>query len=84
MSKKDKTYLANEDIVFNEILDLLLSDYLFAIELFTEWKDKIFNKFKNYSSDLVISKIETYITDKELLFEDALNNIPEYNHYLNA
>ena len=57
MSKKDKTYLANEDIVFNEILDLLLSDYLFAIELFTEWKDKIFNKFKNYSSDLVISKI---------------------------
>lgn len=84
MSKKDKAYLTQEDIVFDEILDLLLSDYLFAIELFTEWKDKIFNKFKNYSSDSVISKIEAYITDKELLFEDALNNISEYNHYLNA
>lgn len=84
MSKKDKAYLASENIVFDEILDLLLSDYLLAIDLFIEWKNKIFNKFKNYSSDLVTSKIEAYITDKELLFEDALNNIPEYNHYLNA
>ena len=84
MSKKDKAYLAYENEIFNEILDLLLSDYLFAIELFTEWKDKIFNKFKNYSSDSVISKIDAYITEKELLFENTLNNIPEYYNYINS
>lgn len=84
MSKKDKAYLTQEDIVFDEILDLLLSDYLLAIELFIKWKNKISSKFENYNNDLVISKIEAYITDKELLFEDALNNIPEYNHYLNV
>lgn len=84
MSKKDKAYLTHEDMVFDEILDLLLSDYLLAIELFIKWKNKISSKFENYNNDLVISKIEAYITDKELLFEDALNNIPEYNHYLNA
>lgn len=84
MSKKDKACLDHEDEIFNDLLDLLLSDYLLAIDLFHKWKDKISNKFKKYKSDLVISKIEAYITEKELLFEDALNNIPEYNHYLNA
>lgn len=66
------------------IKGMVKSDYLLAIELFHKWKDKILNKFKKYKSDLVISKIEAYITEKELLFEDALNNIPEYNHYLKA
>lgn len=84
MSKKDKTYLTHEDMVFDEILDLLLSDYLLAIELFIKWKNKISSKFENYNNDLVISKIEAYITEKELLFEDALSNLLEYNYYLNA
>lgn len=84
MSKKDKSYLAHEDEKFNELLDLLLSDYLLAIELFIEWKNRVLSKFQNRSSDLIITKIEAYIIDKEMLFENTLNNIPEYNHYLNA
>ena len=55
-----------------------------TVELFIKWKNKISSKFENYNNDLVISKIEAYVTEKELLFEDALNNLPEYNYYLNA
>ena len=83
MSKKDKIYLNAEEIKFNEILDLLLSDYLLAIKIFNKWKTKILKRFSGYNSDLINTQINNYIVEKELIFNDFLNNIPEYYNYAN-
>ena len=80
MSKKDNEYLIQQELKYEEILNLLLSDWILAIDLFEKWKIKIRKRFSNNINDVV----ENFIEEKEFIFYDSLNNQPEYYNYKNA
>ena len=80
MSKKDNEYLIQQELKYEEILNLLLSDWILAIDLFEKWKIKIRKRFSNNINDVV----ENFIEEKEFIFYDNLNNQPEYYNYKNA
>lgn len=80
MNKKDNEYLIQQELKYEEILDLLLSDWILAVDLFEKWKIKIRKRFSNNINDVV----EKFIEEKEFIFYDSLNNQPEYYNYKNA
>lgn len=80
MSKKDNEYLIQQELKYEEILNLLLSDWILAVDLFEKWKIKIRKRFSNNINDVV----ENFIEEKEFIFYDNLNNQPEYYNYKNA
>lgn len=79
MSKIDINYLDKKGEEIERIIELILSDYILAKELFIKSIDDIRKRFSGLSyNDYTLERVEEFIEEKEFLFEETLNNLPEY------